>query len=192
MRYCPYFCEENIWHLAQDDVVKDGERVISHDDRRVVFVSNENRAVPMDHQKAGQGSVVVWDYHVVLFALARSGWQCWDLDHDKGAPRDVAAWLKDSFLIGPALEAYRQLTRQDFEAPRFRVIAAPELVDELASDRSHMIDGKGRRAQPFPDWPAIGQAHDDKHNLMRFVDTRAAWHGEVMSYDELRLHYGMK
>lgn len=188
MRYCPYFCEENVWHLCQDDVVKDGERVIPLEDRRVVFVSNDRRAVPMDHQKAGAGNVVVWDYHVVLFALAREGWQVWDLDHDKGMPRPLFSWMRDSFLVDAALEAYRALTRQDFEAPRFRVVDAVDFVDGFASDRSHMLDAKGRPTRPFPEWAAIGS----EHNLMRFVDTRSAWLGDVFDFEELRLLFCMR
>lgn len=192
MRYCPYFCEENIWHLCRDDVVADGLRIIPVEDRRVVFISNDARAVPMDHQKAGKGAVVLWDYHVVLFALARSGWQCWDLDHDAGAPRPVAEWLSDSFLIDGALEAYRALTKRDFERPRFRVVEASDFLEHFASDRSHMVDAKGRPTQPHPDWPPIGEGNGQGHNLFRFVDTRSAFVGDVLSYDELRLLYCMR
>ena len=189
MRYCPYFCEENVWHLCRDDVVKDGERVISLEDRRAVFISNDRRAVPMDHQKAGAGNLVVWDYHVVLFALTRGGWQCWDLDHDRGSPRELADWMRDTFLIDAPLEAYRALTGKDIEKPRFRVIDAEEFVEHFSSDRSHMMDHKRRPTRPFPAWDPI---RPTESTLMRFVDTRAAWVGEVYSFDDVRLQFCMK
>lgn len=189
MRYCPYFCEENVWHLCLDDVVTDGARVVSLDDRRAVFISNDRRAVPMDRQRAGQGNVIAWDYHVVLFALTRGGWRCWDLDHEGGVPQDLAVWMSSTFLVGAPLEVFRTLTGKDVDAPRFRVVEAAEFLELFSSDRSHMMDDRRRPTRPFPDWPAIDTGES---TLMRFIDTRAAWVGEVFSYDDLRLHFCMK
>lgn len=189
MRYCPYFCEENIWHLCRDDVVKDGERVIPLEDRRAVFISNDRRAVPMDHQKAGEGNVVVWDYHVVMFAFTRAGWQVWDLDHARGAPRDLTEWMHDTFLVDLPLEAYRELTGLDIEWPRFRIVDAEEYLAVFSSDRRHMLDPRGRPTRPFPPWDAIVTG---ENTLLRFVEMRAAWVGACYSYDDVRLQFCMK
>jgi hypothetical protein len=130
IRYCPYFCEENIWHLCSDAAVP-----VPVEQRRVVFVTNAARRVAIRHQRAGEGGTVLWDYHVVLVA----GGRVWDPDTTLGFPVDVDVWLRESF--GEA------------HAPRFRIVDAPAYLKEFASDRSHMR-GSGK---PPPPWPPIGK-----------------------------------
>ena len=167
MRYCPYFCEENIWHLCGDvDVTDATGAVVPLDERAAVFVSNAARQVRMRHQRAGGGGIVIWDYHVVM--LARPG-LVWDLDCVLGAPLAVDEWVRASFV--------------DRDAARFRVVDAPTFVTTFASDRSHMA-GSG---QPAPPWPPIGGApagrghgDGDGMNLMRFVDMTDPFVGDVV------------
>jgi hypothetical protein len=162
--YCPYFCEENVWHLCSDRETIAGPM----EERRVVFVSNARKQVAIRHQRAGAGGPVVWDYHVVLLAAGR----LWDLDTTLGLGISPAQWLTESFITGP-LE------------PRFRVIDAPEYVTSFASDRSHMIGPDGRPLRPMPPWPPIGTGM----NLMRFVDLVEPFLGEVTDAEGLRRRF---
>lgn len=60
-RYTAYYCEENVYWLAQ-------EPALAAHRREVVFVSNERRACAVFDQRAAAtpSAPVVWDYHVVL------------------------------------------------------------------------------------------------------------------------------
>lgn len=129
MRYCPYFCEENVWHLCQDASV--GVPVA---ERSAVFISNRARAVAMRHQRAG--ALVMWDYHVVMIARGA----VWDLDTTLGMPVPLARYVDECFFDAGEL------------APRFRVVDAPTFIETFASDRTHM-EGTGR---PYPAWGPIG------------------------------------
>lgn len=129
MKYHPFFCEENIWHLCED--------------RRngwAVFVSNEEGAVYFENQRL-QPSGLIWDYHVVYLDLDG---QIIDFDHDGDMPTSLQSWLTRSFGNSP----------EAFEA-KFHLVAAEEYLLRFSSDRSHMIKN-GRWLQPPPPWPAIG------------------------------------
>lgn len=147
----PFYCEENIWHLAGHFAGRDA---------RVVFISNPSRRCLLLGQRAGGEAAgeVVWDYHVVLFAPAPGGWQVWDLDCTAGAPLPARRWIDATFAhVGhapPELD------------PRFRVVDAATFVERFASDRRHMRTAAGGWQAPPPPWPPIG----DGFNLMRWVD----------------------
>lgn len=174
MRYCAYFCEENVWHLCRDEGVTSGGAPVPLERRRVVFVSNASRIVPMWHQRAGRGGVVYWDYHVVLLAEDEAGWCVWDLDCDLGMPLPLSTWLAESFPGELAADA----------APRFRVVDAARYLEVFSSDRSHMLDVEGRPQQTFPPWPPLRGRGDDM-NLMRFVDVTRPYEGDVLTLEEL-------
>lgn len=191
MRYSAYFCEENVWHLCLDDAIRAGRSAVAMEDRRVVFISNALRVVPMRHQRAGNGGLVHWDYHVVLFA--RSGpmqtgvtepvaraWEVWDLDCELGLPLPIETWLRASF---PVLDVEL--------APCFRVVDAASFVAGFSSDRSHMLDEHGRPRQPFPTWPLI-QTASGEMNLMRYVDVTSVFAGEVLHLADVRSRFGVK
>jgi len=69
--YTCYYCEENIYHLA--DAFLKQPSITDIWDVFVVFISNECKAVALWNQKlAGSADkAIIWDYHVVL-VLARS------------------------------------------------------------------------------------------------------------------------
>jgi hypothetical protein len=163
VRYCPYFCEENIWHLCTDGVVP-----APVEERRVVFITNDRRRVAMRKQRAGRERAVLWDYHVVLMALGK----IWDLDTTLGFPVELDVWVRGSFVPVPA----------DF-APRFRVVDAPTYLSRFASDRSHMRGPGGIPLKPLPPWPPIGEGM----TLPRFIDLSAPFVGDVVDLDGLRL-----
>jgi protein N-terminal glutamine amidohydrolase len=162
MRYAPYFCEENIWHLAGDPAVPK--------ERYVVVVTGE-RGVAMWGQRAAAGrDPMVWDYHVFLIARDRQ-WQVWDLDTVFGLPITLDEYLDNAFKPVPP-----QI------APRFRVIEGDEFRTVFSSDRSHMI-GSG---QPFPTWARIGEGMG---NLSRFIDMDDVFVGDVVDLRGLRAFF---
>ncbi|MCA9558844.1 MAG: hypothetical protein KC583_09805 [Myxococcales bacterium] len=159
--YQPYYCEENVWHLAADPALAAAPR-------RVVFVSNPARQVLMFGQRAaGEVGYVVWDYHVVLL-VDDAGWQVHDLDFVGGRPAPVATWLRASFPLTGRVPGHLEPTLRVIDADRFR--------DVFSSDRSHMRAPDGGWLAPPPPWPAPGRGT----NLMRFVDVEADFEGEVM------------
>lgn len=140
MRYQPFYCEENVWWLAQ-------EPRFEGLGREVVFVSNERGACAMFHQRAAKSALVpvVWDYHVILAVHAPSGVEVWDLDCAGGAPLAGADWLRLSFSA----------RLPSMFAPLFRVLPADEFVRTFSSDRGHMRAKDGTFRAPPPPWPCI-------------------------------------
>ena len=151
LAYCPYYCEENVWHLCADPRV--GE------ERWVLFVSNLGMNVAMWKQRAAAApdAPVVWDYHVVVLARRDRSWRVWDLDCLLGLDLALETWLRASFE--PA-------TTPAELWPLFRCIEADVFRRTFASDRRHMLRPDGTPCAPAPSWPRIGQGH----NLHRFID----------------------
>ncbi|MEZ4435474.1 MAG: hypothetical protein R3F65_23975 [bacterium] len=171
--YQPFYCEENIWHLAGR---------FAADDARVVFISNPSRQCLLLGQRAGGESAgeVVWDYHVVLFARDVEGWQVWDLDCTAGAPLPARRWVDGTF----ALDGH---TPSAFD-PKCRLIVAATFVARFASDRRHMRAAAGGWQAPPPPWPPIG----DGFNLMRWVDLDdRSMPGEIVDLAGLRARFGL-
>jgi hypothetical protein len=160
--YCPYFCEENIWHLSADDRVP-----VPVAERRVVFIAGVRGRFAMRKQRAGGNGPVLWDYHVVLAAAGK----IWDLDTTLGLPVDRDVWVQGSFF-----PLYR-----DF-VPRFRIVDAAVYRERFASDRSHMIGPDGLPLKPHPPWPPIGEGM----TLPRFIDLDAPFVGEIRDLDSFR------
>jgi protein N-terminal glutamine amidohydrolase len=123
-RYAPFWCEENVWWLAQEP----RDEAIGAE---VAIISNQARMVALWSQRAAKAPElpVVWDYHVVLALRGPSGTRISDLDCTLGPAVSAAHWLTESF---PAAVEPRF-------APRFRVLDAELYVRTLRSDRSHML-----------------------------------------------------
>jgi hypothetical protein len=164
-RYQPFYCEENVFHLAR-------EPELAARPRAVVFISNPERACAVWHQRAAERptSAILWDYHVVL--LVAAPWEVWDFDTVLGLPVPAADYLRRSF--------HRDLPGlPDQHHPCFRVVDAEVFTATFASDRSHMRSAGGRYQQPPPPWPPIGEP-GAVSNLMRFADVTAPFLGEVI------------
>jgi hypothetical protein len=167
-RYCPCYCEENIWHLCADPH-------LVAEPRAAIVISNLARTVAVSCQRSAPGPdlPVVWDYHVVLAARGPQGFAIWDLDTTLGLPVPLLEYLRASF-------AWPHGFAPPYDA-RFRVIEASRYIEVLATDRSHMRDASGRYRVPPPPWPAIGTGT----TLMRLVDVDDPIAGEVVELAEL-------
>ncbi len=149
----PFFCEENVWRLcARND--------LEADFRWVLFITNPTKTCAFWRQRASEDpdQPVVWDYHAVAIASGEDGPVVWDLDCTFGAALPFDVWVRVSF-------PYLGRLPEDYD-PYFLLHDVAKFVEEFASDRSHMIDEKGRPYHPFPEWDAIG----DGHNLDQWMD----------------------
>jgi hypothetical protein len=174
-RYASCYCEENVWHLAQQDLIGASEG-------RVVFISNAVQCCPMWCQRAAPNKEkpAVWDYHVVYLARHEDErWWVYDLDTILAFPVGLELYLGSTFPPAEWLEGGLR--------PSFRVVGRDEFLRTFASDRSHMRDGNDWKALP-PPWPLIGTAISSM-NLFDFVDMERAFVGEVLSLESLRERY---
>ncbi len=159
LQYWPFYCEENIWHLCQEAPLLPFER-------KVVFISNGKQCVAMKKQQTG--SLVYWDYHVILL-FRDTDWKIADPDTLLPLPCPSEDYLSSSFV--PA------------EPPMFRVVEADHYIRCFSSDRRHMVDQNGRYLQPPPPWNTIGRSG---FNLWNFVDSTRNAPGQL--YDLNRMY----
>jgi protein-tyrosine-phosphatase len=174
--YAPFFCEENAWHVCQDERIRELPR-------RVVFISNSERTCALWYQRAAlvPDSPVVWDYHAVVLVEREGAWEVWDHDCTAGWQLSATRWLHLTFGLTKDLP-------KDLH-PLFRVLDADVYVERFSSDRAHMIDEAGNYRQQPPPWPPI-VPEGVAPNLQSFVDVEADFLGEVLSLDEMEARYG--
>lgn len=169
VRYTPFYCEENIWWLAQAPALAGFARW-------VVFISNPYKTCALWSQRAAAqpAAPVVWDYHVVLLTRAESAdapsaadWTIWDLDSVAGSPLAARRWCEVTFpySVTPSGSASGGRVQPRY-APWFRLIQADTFVRAFRSDRAHMRDASGVFLHPPPPWPAISAG---ENNLGIFV-----------------------
>ena len=168
--YAAYWCEENIARfLGRDDLKAEASWAL--------LVSNAAKTVAMLAQRAGAAprGLVVWDYHVVGLLRPeglRETYVC-DFDSLLGFALPAEDWIEASFP--EAAEAGMR--------PLFRLMAAREYVEGLASDRSHMLRSDGSWAAPPPPWPPFGA--DRPNNLGDYIDMNIASPGLVLDREGL-------
>lgn len=171
--YCPYYCEENIWHLAR-------RPELAGYDARVVFISNARRLVHFEAQRICDGkNFLRWDYHVILLVQDEKRWRVFDPDSLLPFGCRLAEYLLASFPFGATIP----------EAPLFRVIRAAEYIHSLSSDRRHMRNEDGSFMEPPPNWPVIRMDPATPSNLWDFVDMGAGGRGEVLDLRQLRQRF---
>lgn len=86
--YTPYYCEENIYLLAE--TLSRDQSVNDRWETYVAILSNPTKSLALWSQKLSKASdsPVVWDYHCVLLLKARRGIAtasepcCWVFDYD--------------------------------------------------------------------------------------------------------------
>ncbi|XP_019713719.1 protein N-terminal glutamine amidohydrolase isoform X2 [Hippocampus comes] len=178
--YSSCYCEENVWKLCESVRT---ERSAPLQELFVVFISNDNRTVPLWKQKSASGEQpVIWDYHVVLLHVP--------------AGSEAAVYDLDSVLPFPCplkLYATRALRSDRGVRPAYhrklRVVPADCFLSNFASDRSHMKNADGSWKVPPPPYPPISTA-DSHMNLDDFItmEPSRGW-GRIFTLDHfLRLY----
>ncbi|KAF7645031.1 hypothetical protein LDENG_00211490 [Lucifuga dentata] len=177
--YTSCYCEENVWKLCE---FVEKQRTASLQEVLVVFISNQNRTVPLWKQKSGTGDKpVIWDYHVILLHNKRDDALVYDLDSILPFPcslqRYAAEGLRPDCDINPTY--HRKL----------RVVPAESFLQNFASDRSHMKTADGGWTAPPPAYPLIHTA-ESQMNLDDFIsmEPSVGW-GWVFSLDNFLLQY---
>ncbi|MCJ8329600.1 MAG: hypothetical protein HRT89_21025 [Lentisphaeria bacterium] len=161
-KYCPFYCEENIWHLANQ--IKNGH---------VIFISNALRQTAVFNQlNCFADEAIFWDYHVVLIKDK----QVYDFDSRLGFPIALSDYLQQSFQKDIAAE----------HQAKFKVIPATDFLAKFASDRRHMVDDDGLFIADPPDWDCI-TTNESSFNLDAFIDMTKNEY-PVLSRDELEQH----
>ena len=172
MKYQPRYCEENVWHLAGDESLPEG-------DRYAIFVTNGARRCPLWCQKdaPAEDAPLMWDYHVILAVQTPPAVRIWDLDSRLPLGYPLNQYLEQTFPMHDDLH--------DFLRPRFRVILAADYRADFASDRSHMRARNGVYAAPPPEWPEIG----DGNNLHEYLSLAPAGPGSLIDSPDALLAF---
>ncbi|XP_069776365.1 protein N-terminal glutamine amidohydrolase isoform X3 [Narcine bancroftii] len=173
--------EENVWKLCEYVQKK---RQYPLEEWYAVFISNDQKMVPIWRQRSCHGDQpVIWDYHVILMHDC-GGQQCevYDLDTMLPFPCPFDIYVKEAFhsedLIRPAFRR------------KMRVLRADLYLKKFASDRSHMKDAHGMWRMPPPSYPCI-QTAEAKMNLNDFISMNLAvgW-GDVYTFTEFTQQFG--
>ncbi|MFT4806891.1 MAG: hypothetical protein ACI9LX_000207 [Paraglaciecola sp.] len=165
--YQAAYCEENIWHLCQQNYLQDSY---------VVFIFSKGDAFPMLNQRACEHPTlpIFWDYHVVLLVKnINKNNQIFDFDTRLVFNTDIDFYFSKSFV--------NQGLLSDQETPLFRLVPSDEFASSFSSDRSHMKTLSGWLSPP-PNWPIIGNKGT---NLAGFIQTKDNQFGELLTYDAL-------
>ena len=163
--YTPFFCEENIWHLAVR-MLAGGEAA---ETLSVLVLCNPARQVPLFAQRAGrpEDGLVVWDYHVILRQAMAADGLIFDYDSRLSFPSSFKTYrfatFPDTCRLPPAFR------------PLVRIIPATAWLRHFSSDRSHMRDAAGNPLQPFPPWPSISPPDGERRiDLQEYLNMRRA------------------
>ncbi|KAH1090526.1 hypothetical protein J1N35_017783 [Gossypium stocksii] len=167
--HTPFYCEENVYFLCKklcSSEIADAQG----SDLFVVFISNDNKQIPLWHQKASHRAdgVILWDYHIICVQRKKDGGThlVWDLDSSLPFPCPLATYVSET--IRPSFQLFSEFQRF------FRVVHAPLFLRHFASDRRHMKDSEGNwTAQPPPYEPIVAE-DGSVHNLNEYMEIRAA------------------
>jgi len=170
--YQAAYCEENIWHLCQQNPLQNSY---------VVFIFSKGDAFPILNQRASQhpSLPIFWDYHVVLLVMADNN-QIFDFDTTLPFNTDIETYFRQSFIDERLLS--------DQETPLFRLVPSGEFAKVFSSDRSHMKTPSGWLA-PIPSWPCIGNSGN---NLSDFIRASENQFGELLTYDSILSRFSYK
>ncbi|CAL4900510.1 unnamed protein product [Urochloa decumbens] len=164
--HTPFYCEENIYMLCKE-LTRIGVADPMGSDLYVVFISNEEKKIPLWHQKASNSDegFICWDYHVICIQVKRNKGEIldlvWDLDSDLPFPSPFNQYVSDAIrplAFGDSI--YRRL---------FRVVHAPLFLQSFASDRSHMKNPAGNWIQLPPNYDPIMAAGGTANNLNEYI-----------------------
>ncbi|XP_061752635.1 protein N-terminal glutamine amidohydrolase [Nerophis ophidion] len=179
-QYTSCYCEENVWKVCE--LIRK-EKSFPLEEFFVIFISNDNKKVPLWEQKSAQGQQpVIWDYHVVLLHVCpRSEAFLYDLDSVLPFPCTLKMYARHALRTDHCLlpEYHRKL----------RVVPADYFLLNFASDRSHMKEEDGSWKMPPPPYPPIHTA-DSSMNLQLFIsmEPSVGW-GHVYTLDHFLCHF---
>ncbi|XP_039063825.1 protein N-terminal glutamine amidohydrolase [Hibiscus syriacus] len=164
-----FYCEENVYFLCKK-LCSSGIADAQGSDIFVVFISNDNKQIPLWHQKASNRAdgVILWDYHVICVQRKKDGdtHLVWDLDSSLPFPCPLATYVSETFR--PSFQLFSEFQRF------FRVVHAPLFLRHFASDRRHMKDSEGNwTAQPPPYEPIVAE-DGSVHNMNEYMEINAA------------------
>ncbi|KAK7467065.1 hypothetical protein VKT23_004126 [Stygiomarasmius scandens] len=167
--YTSCYCEENIYLLVKTFL--DDPSITSSWEPFVIFISNATQSIALWNQKLSKTNElpVVWDYHVILVLRPRAlstEMSSWVYDYDTRLGMPIS--LKDYFARTFSLDLPVQF--QSF----FRVVPGPVYIDNLASDRSHMLSS-GTIPPEYP--PLRGMRAIElgiTHNLTHYISMAPA------------------
>ncbi|XP_072768675.1 protein N-terminal glutamine amidohydrolase isoform X2 [Nerophis lumbriciformis] len=172
--------EENVWKVCE--FIRK-EKSFPLEEFFVIFISNDNKMVPLWEQKSAQGQQpVIWDYHVVLLHVCASSEAfLYDLDSVLPFPCNLKMYAKHALRTDHSLspEYHRKL----------RVVPADCFLLNFASDRSHMKKEDGSWTMPPPPYPPIRTA-DSSMNLQLFIsmEPSVGW-GHIFTLDHFLCHF---
>ncbi|CAO3671360.1 unnamed protein product [Rhizopus stolonifer] len=160
--YTRCYCEENIYMLCKK-VSEDFSYLI--DQLTVVFISNDERKVPIWGQKSCRDDYpVIWDYHVILLFNNDNSLLLYDFDSVLPFPCPAEKYIMEAFKPQIVL-------RKDFERS-FRLIPAKHFLHNFASDRSHMKGIDGTYLANPPKYDPIISKNDNTMNLDNYISMK--------------------
>ncbi|XP_021282628.1 protein N-terminal glutamine amidohydrolase isoform X1 [Herrania umbratica] len=176
--HTPCYCEENVYFLCKK-LCSNGIADAQGSDLFVVFISNDNKQIPLWHQKASHRAdgVILWDYHVICIQRKRDGDThfVWDLDSSLPFPCPLATYMSET--VRPSFQLFSEFQRF------FRVVHAPIFLHHFASDRRHMKDSDGNWTAQPPTYETIVAEDGSVHNLNEYIEIHAADVGKYLPAD---------
>ncbi|XP_008782034.2 protein N-terminal glutamine amidohydrolase [Phoenix dactylifera] len=169
----PFYCEENIYLLCKK-LCTIGVADPTGDDLFVVFISNEEKKVPLWYQNASKriDGLVLWDYHVICIQgksqrnrESNAHPLVWDLDSSLPFPYPLDQYFAEA--IRPLLYLNSRHSRL------FRVVHAPIFLRFFASDRRHMKDSQGNWISLPPKYGPIIAEDGTMNNLNEYIEMHA-------------------
>ena len=177
--YTPYYCEENIYKLADKLETQRSESLINDGKNFVDFISSVSKLTSIWFQKLSENDnfPVFWDYHVILVQVKQNSdlnsFETLILDFDSklAFPIDAIEYITKSFQSDLIIVPSQQHL--------FRVIAASDFLNEFASDRSHMNDTNVNS----PQWECIrGKNSETVMNLTTYIELPAHFPCDLTDY----------
>ncbi len=159
--YTALFCEENIWLLGKSLL----EENWHPEDLAVLLLSNAKKRIPLFAQTLCEGAnPVFWDYHVILLHTPTSGvGEIFDFDSRLPFPIPLATYAPQTF------PAHENLPSQFHVF--LRAVSLKSYHRHFHSDRTHMLDSKGRPLSPFPPYPLITiEEEKERISLWDYLD----------------------
>lgn len=165
--HTPFYCEENVYWLCKK-LCSSGKVDTEGSDLFVIFISNDEKQVPLWHQKASHRAdgAVLWDYHVICIQRKKDGSPhlVWDLDSSLPFPSQLDVYVEET--IRPSFQLFSVYQRF------FRVVHAPNFLRSFASDRRHMKDSAGNWIEDPPPYDPIVAQDGTFHNLNEYMEIK--------------------